>query len=307
MNTESNAISESPLESQVIAPTVISATRRMYWSVRRELLENRSLYIAPLAVAALAVFAFTLSTVVGIWEPPLRLHPTRPPNELAQPFEFAAALIMATAVIVSVFYCLDALYGERRDRSILFWKSLPVSDLTTVLAKVTIPLVVLPLVGFAIALVTQFLMLLAGSAVVLATGLSAAPLWTQLSLSQRSLLLLYHMVTVHGLWYAPFYAWLLLVSVFARRAPFLWAVLPPLAIGIVEKLAFNTSYFGHMLMKRLGGGPEAMSPSGSMPMDPAIHLTPGTFLISPGLWIGLAIATAFLAATVRQRRYQEPI
>ena len=126
---------------QEIAPAPIAPARLLYWSVRRELWENRSIYLAPLAVAALAVLAFTLSTVAGIWEPPLRLHHTGPPNELAQPFEFAAALIMATAVIVSAFYSLDALYGERRDRSILFWKSLPVSDLTTVMAKVSVPLV----------------------------------------------------------------------------------------------------------------------------------------------------------------------
>ena len=63
---------------------------------------------------------------------------------------------MGTTFIVGIFYCLDALYGERRDRSILFWKSLPVSDLTTVLSKASIPLVVLPLLAFAITVVTQF-------------------------------------------------------------------------------------------------------------------------------------------------------
>ena len=41
--------------------------------------------------------------------------------------------------------------------------------------------------------------------------------------------------------------------------------------------------------------------------DPMTHLTPGNFLSSPGLWIGLAIAAAFLAAAVRLRRYREPI
>ncbi len=308
MNTQANVMPGSPLESQGSATAVIPASRLLYWSVRRELWENRSIYIAPLAVAALALFGFTFGSIAGVWEPLLRLHAMRhSPDQGAQPFEFAAALIMATAVIVSVFYSLDALYGERRDRSILFWKSLPVSDLTTVVAKVSVPLVVLPLVGFAITLVTQFLMLLVASAVLLATGASAAPLWTQLSLTHRSLLLLYHMVTVHGLWYAPFYAWFLLVSAFARRAPFLWAVLPPLAIGIVERLAFNSSHFGHMLMDRLGGGAEVMTPVGGMPMDPGIHLTPGTFLVSPGLWVGFAIAAAFLTATVRLRRSQGPI
>ncbi len=106
-----------------------------------------------------------------------------------------------------MFYCLDALHGERRDRSILFWKSLPVSDLTTVLSKASIPLVVLPLLAFAITVVTQCIMLLLSSAVLLASGLSVATLWTQLSLFQMSLMLLYHLVTVHALWHAPIY-WL---------------------------------------------------------------------------------------------------
>ena len=80
-----------------------------------------------------------------------------------------------------MFYCLDALHGERRDRSILFWKSLPVSDLTTVLSKASIPLVVLPLLTFAITVATQWLMLLLSSAVLLVSGQSVATLWTQLS------------------------------------------------------------------------------------------------------------------------------
>src|ERR1700719_4587151 len=131
MNTHSNAVPEFPLESQVVAPSVLTATRPMYWSLRRELWENRSIYIAPLAVAGVALFGFSLSSIAGIWEKPLRLNPAQP----QAPYDMAAGLMMLTGIVVSVFYCLDALHGERRDRRILFWKSLPVSDLTTVLAK----------------------------------------------------------------------------------------------------------------------------------------------------------------------------
>jgi len=120
-------------------------------------------------------------------------------------------------------------------------------------------------------------------------------------------MLLYHLVTVHALWYAPFYCWLLVVSGWARRAAFLWAGLPLLAIGIVEKIAFNTSHFAAMLEHRMNGGAEAVTAPGSFPMDPMTHLTPGHFLSSPGLWTGLAIAAAFLAAAVRLRRYRGPI
>ncbi len=306
MNTQSNAMPES-FQAQSGAPGRLSATRPTYWSVRRELWENRSIYIAPLAVAALILFGFLISTIAGIWEKALKLDPAQQPDKLAEPYNFAALLIMFTTFIVAVFYCLDALHGERRDRSILFWKSLPVSDLTTVLSKASIPLVVLPLLTFAITVATQWIMLLLSTAELLVSRQSVATLWTQLPFFQMWLMLLYHLVTVHALWYAPFYCWLLVVSGWARRAAFLWAGLPLLAIGIVEKIAFNTSHFAAMLEHRMNGGAEAVTAPGSFPMDPMTHLTPGHFLSSPGLWTGLAIAAAFLAAAVRLRRYRGPI
>ena len=125
-------------------------------------------------------------------------------------------------------------------------------------------------------------MLLLSSVILSAGGLSVATLWSHLSLFQMSLMLLYHLLAVHSLWYAPFYGWLLLVSAWARRAPFLWAVLPPLAIGVGEKIAFNTSHFGTFLLHRLGGGTEAMTAPGTMPMDPTTHLTPGHIPGQPG-------------------------
>ena len=123
----------------------------MYWSVRRELWEHRSIYLAPLAAAAVSLLGFLTG---------LTLSPAHRHEGLDTPYEFAAVLIMGTGFIVGIFYSLDALYGERRDRSILFWKSLPVSDLTTVLSKFAIPLVILPLLSFAITVVTQFVMML---------------------------------------------------------------------------------------------------------------------------------------------------
>jgi ABC-2 type transport system permease protein len=311
VNTHSNAMPESPLESQVIAPAVISATRPMYWSVRRELWENRSIYIAPLAVAALILFGFLIGAthLPDRMRTALALDPMQQHELIAQPYNFAALLIMGTTLIVGVFYCLDALHGERRDRSILFWKSLPVSDLTTVLSKASIPLVVLPLLTFATIVATQWIMLLLSTAVLLGSGLSVRTLWTQLPWFQMALMLLYHLLAVHALYYAPIYGWLLLVSGWARRAAFLWAGLPLLAICIVEKIAFNTSYFVGMLQSRLSGGPEAAAfpVPGSAPVHPLGHLNPLNFLSSPGLWIGLVVFAAFLAAAVRLRRYQGPI
>jgi ABC-2 type transport system permease protein len=308
MTTPSNAVPES-LDSQRIAPATLSATRPLYWSIRRELWENRSIYIAPLAAAGVFMLGFLIS-LIGLPHK-MRALPALDPSHqreaVVMPYHFAAGLIMATALIVGVFYCLDALHGERRDRSILFWKSLPVSDLTTVLSKASIPLVVLPLLTFAITVATQLIMLLLSTLVLLGSALSEATLWTQLSLFQMSLMLFYHLLTVHVLWHAPIYSWLLLVSGWARRAAFLWAVLPVLAICVVEKIAFNTSHLAAMLGHRLAGGAEAVAFPGRFPIDPGMQLTPGKFLSTPGLWIGLVFALALLAAAVRLRRYREPI
>jgi ABC-2 type transport system permease protein len=310
MSTPSNAVYEPSPALQGITPATNPASAPMYWSVRRELWENRSIYIAPLAVAGLILLGFLISTLLLPHE--LRdstaINPIQQRMFLEQPYNFAALLIMLTTFLVAMFYCLDALHGERRDRSILFWKSLPVSDLTTVLSKAIIPIVVLPLVTFAITVVTQWIMLLVSSAVLAGHGLSLAPLWNHFLPFQMSLMLLYHLVAIHGLWYAPIYCWLLLVSGWARRAAFLWAVLPLLAIAVVEKIAFNSSHFAAMLGHRISGGREgAAFTAGAMSMDPLAQINPGQFLMSPGLWIGLAIAAVFLAAAVRLRRYRGPI
>lgn len=311
MSTPLNAVGESALESQRVAPAVMSATRPFYWSVRRELWENRSIYLAPLGVAAVflvgfAINAFRLSgKVLGL----SGIDPAHYREAIAAPYDIASGLMMLTTIVVSVFYCVDALHSERRDRSMLFWKSLPVSDRTTVLAKATIPLVVVPLLTFAIAVAMQFLMLLMSSAVLVAKGVSVGTLWTQLSFVQMSLLLLYHLLTAHTLWPAPVYCWLLLVSGWARRAVFLWAALPLVAIAGLEAIAFRTTHFAMMVASRLigGAGDTTISSPGVFPTNPMTHITPGRFLESPGLLIGLLVAAIFLAAAVRLRRYQGPI
>jgi ABC-2 type transport system permease protein len=276
--------------------------------VKRELLEYRSIYLAPLAFAGVILFGFVfvLARLPHTMRTLSSLDPAHQREALAQPYDVSAGLIMGAAFLVSIFYSLDALYGERRDRSILFWKSMPVSDLTTVLAKASIPVFVLPVLSFAITAVTQSIMLLLSSMVLLAGGFRVAPLWAQLQLPQVLLGLLYHLVTAHMLWFAPFYAWLLLVSAWARRAPFLWAILPPLAVGIFEQVAFHSSHFFALIINRFSGGSDAVaSMMGTFPFHPGMLLTVGAFLLAPGLWIGLLFAAIFLAAAVRLRHSRE--
>jgi ABC-2 type transport system permease protein len=309
MNSPSNPLSES-FGSPAGPPPVLRATRPFYWSLRRELWEYRSIYLAPLGLAGIALlaFMFVLVRLPHIMNKLSSLDLAQQRRALAHPYDFAAALILGAAFLVSIFYSLDALYGERRDRSILFWKSLPVSDLTAVLAKATVPLLVLPVLAFVITVVTESIMVLLSSMVLLASGQSVPALWSHLGLYQTLSGLLYHLVTVHMLWYAPFYAWLLLVSAWARRAPFLWALLPPFAIGIFEKIAFHSSHFAGLLLYRVGGGTEAdASMQHSLSLQSGMHPAPGRFLSTPGLWLGLLVTAIFLAAAIRLRRYREPI
>ena len=155
-------------------------TRPLYWSVRRELWENKSIYVAPLAAAAVLLFGYAISTITlpRRMQALQALDPGRQSATVTMPYNVIAGLVFVTAFIVAFFYCLDALHGERRDRSILFWKSLPVSDLTAVLAKASIPLVVLPLVVFAIVVAAHVSILALSTLVLAGNGPGLSTLWS---------------------------------------------------------------------------------------------------------------------------------
>jgi ABC-2 type transport system permease protein len=308
ITTQANTATEPPFHAHAVAPAGVAATRPMYWSLRRELWENRSIILAPLAVAALMMVGFSMS----LFQLPdrrravLLLDQAQQHAAIQKPYDIVAIVFIANAFIVGVFYCLDALHGERRDRSILFWKSLPVSDLTTVLAKASIPLVILPLFVFALTVVTQLTMLVMTTVVLFVSGLGGATS-ADWPFFEQSLILFYGLVVL-TLWHAPLYGWLLLISAWARRSTFLWAVLPPLAVAVIEKVALGSSHLGSLLAHRfLGHVPVAFDLRAKRDIDSLAQLTPGNFLSTPGLWIGLVVAAAFLAGAVRLRRERGPL
>jgi ABC-2 type transport system permease protein len=305
MSTQSNALPESFGSPRV--QTAALSTRPFFWSLRRELWENKYVYLAPLWSGGIILFVFLVSLI----RMPHRLQalsaldPVKQRDLIAAPYDYAAAFLMGVQMLVAIFYSLDCLYGERRDRSILFWKSLPVSDTTTILSKAVVPLAVVPLVTCAVSVATLWIMLLLNRAMLPSSGQTFALVWTQLALAEVSGLLIYHLLAIHALWHAPFYGWFMAISSWARRAPLLWAFVPPLAIIALEKILFGTSYFAKLLGDRLGGGAEGVSHS-DMPIDPGMHLTPGKFLTSSGLWTGLAFTAICLFIAMRMRRYRGP-
>lgn len=308
MSTQTSA-PQRPLEPAT-APTALSPTRHWYWSVQRELWENRWIYVAPLSIAALLLLGFLISTT-GL---PARMNqvagldPARQIAGVARPFSIVAFLLILSGFVVGALYCLEALHGERRDRSLLFWKSLPVSDRTAVLGKLTIPLLVVPMVVIATTLALQLVMVMASTLVLMATGSGAGLLWSRLPFVQMPLVMFYG-VFVHALWLAPVYAWILFISAWARRMPLAWVALPPLVLGMAEKVVFGSSLVGRLLRWRLLGAMSRAFDSSAVNVEPVLTLaqiTPLRFLLDPGLWGGLLVAALCVAGAIHFRRVREP-
>jgi ABC-2 type transport system permease protein len=316
MNTPSNAV-PGPSLAATAGPT-----RPFYWSVRRELWENRSLYLVPLIAAGVALIGFLWGSrhLPEKVREAAAVDPTVNHSLLTTSHDYVAALLILVTVITGAFYCVEALHGERRDRSILFWKSLPVSDTTTVLSKAAIPFIVLPVIAFCVIVATQFAMLLLGSLVLLSNGESPGVLWTQASVFGNPWVLIYGLITL-TIWYAPISAWLLLVSAWAQRVPIIWAVVPPLVLAAIERIAFGTSYVGSVLKSRLNGGfsqafivrtkeaAAAAQGDGHDRMAQAFNAIPdpAKFVSSPAVWIGVVVAAALLALAIWLRRRGDPI
>jgi ABC-2 type transport system permease protein len=125
-------------ESFVAPTTAPRPVRPFFWSVRRELWENRSLFIAPLVASAVMLIAL-IANAVQLPAGMQMLSAFSPDKQRAVVSGLYAGILIVVTVTMNItvfFYLLDALQGERKDRSVLFWKSLPVSDTTTVLSKV---------------------------------------------------------------------------------------------------------------------------------------------------------------------------
>ena len=283
--------------------------RTFLWQVRRELWEHRALWIAPLAVAAFAMLV-QLGAALTASDAGRAAALANPAG--AREFQILYSAMIGSVVIagllVGVLYSLDALQGERRDRSILFWKSLPVSDGMTVLAKAAVPLVVVPLIVFPIVVVSTLVMMGLQSLVWSLDGFDPAQLWARVDLPFLWLALLYGMPFM-ALWNAPLYAWILLASAWSRRLAFLWAAAPFAAILMVEHLALHHTPAHWLLERRIGGGvlqPYSANGEGMVWIERLSDLDPARLWSLPGLWAGVLLAGLFLYAAIRIRRSRTP-
>lgn len=286
--------------------------------VRREFWEHRALWVAPLVVAVLLLAAVTFGHV-GVELPEGAVVGRLNPEQKTALFALIRAIaipLYLVMLIVVFFYLLDCLYAERKDRSILFWKSLPVADSTTVLAKLIVALLVVPLGVYLLALVTD--LVFSGILALRLGGLAEHTLMWDfgLWLQVQGLMLVALLLAV--LWYAPIAAYLLLVSAWARRNVFLWAVLPPILALYVEEIATNTDYlkdfFGYRLVgvwEELGfgraiGAIESTLKSGGAPSTAGMDaFSAGSVLASVELWAGVIVAAAIVWGAARIRRYRD--
>ncbi len=302
--------------------------------VRRELWEHRAITLAPIAFGALFVLV-NLLAALGVIKIQIDAGDVdltglissldgRKAGALIQLGLAMVAISLNTVMVfVTSFYLLDCLYAERKDRSILFWKSLPVSDTRIVGSKMLTAAVAVPLVTLAVFMLASVSMYVitgltarfAGSSVILAAGPAAL---VEVTLAHA------YALAVQTLWYLPIFGWLLLVSAWSRRAVLLWAVLPPVAVNLVERIVFGTSHFANLLRERLVGVyPLAFNEdTGQQELawqyeDQVAHvdmhfsegllglIEPGRLLASPGLWGGIAVGALFFAAAVWMRRYRD--
>lgn len=297
-------------------------TRPMLTLLRREFWEHRALWVAPLVVSAGlligALFSranfptFSLPDTTQIQPEALEAMVSA---GVALMFGFVQYFVMS---IVLWFYTTDCLYSERKDRSILFWKSMPVSDAKTVLSKACIALIAVPLFVYAVTLLTTLaafgIWSIRGFA-----GSAPTPLWNGGAWLRAEGYSLAGLVSA-VLWYAPLTAYLLLISAWARRNVQLWAILPPLIAILVERIAFGSHYLSTWVLYRLGpgwqsqweqwlertfSGPYFNSSGGSSVPRLFDGFQPLHTFANVDLWLGLAVAAGLLFAAIRIRRYRD--
>jgi ABC-2 type transport system permease protein len=323
----------------------------MKWLLRREFWEHKgSMFWAPLIVGSLLVVLLGCTITYGIMAHGIPAHVTINGHTLPHvrldallPDEAkmligmvargmylgASTPLFAILTGVVFFYCLGALYDERRDRSILFWKSLPVSDPMTVVSKAVTAMVVAPAITLALAAAASLALLLIACVVLSAQGVNlfsallAAP---DLYLSPLRLAAL---LPVYIVWALPTVGWLMLVSSWAKSKPFLWAVGVPIVALVVIKWinAALESFSGQTLLlahyandvvARIhagivpgiwfvfqGHGPAGMRPTGNGADMSALVPQSYMSLAGPDAWIGAMLGVAMLYAAIRVRRWRD--
>lgn len=312
MTNDDDVLSPETSEA-LLAQRKTGMWRRFAWLIRRELWEHRSLLVAPAAAAVLAVVAHVLATLTISDADRLAGLADPEGDDFQSLYSAATGLILITGVVVGLLYSLDALRSERRDRSILFWKSMPVSDLMTVLSKAAIPLVVLPVFTAVLVIAASLIMITLQTLAWQMRGFDPRALWAELDLVWLWSAVGYGLPFM-ALWNAPVFAWLLMVSAWARRMGVFWALGPIVALLVIEHTVLHQTGAHWLIERRLGGWVlEPYTVSGAGHGDAVVwierfdQLDPLGLYTLPGLWIGVILAGLMIYAAARLRRSRPPL
>ena len=286
--------------------------------IRREFWEHRMLWIAPLVLVGI-YFCLCFVPGPGVIGIPKGIHiPDLGPERsvvalLGMQSVFTIFLVLLMGAVV-FFYLADCLYADRKDRSILFWKSLPVSDWIVVLSKAAVALLIMPLAIWALALLANLLayailwIRFHGTAVMPNFIRWDSGAWLRLNGNFLANIL------VLALWYAPIVGYQLLLSAWARSSVLVWTLLPPVALLLAEGWFHGTWNVAHFLGYRLFFGLFVHRPPPDFDVGPGTHNTvdsvlQGTNLLPAlsniDLWIGAAVGIVLVLAAIRIRRYRD--
>ncbi len=279
------------------------------WLIRREFWENKAIWIMPAVLGALLVLTSLFGTVTG------DIHVAGNGAASGIPLLLSGKVLLLSVSsiffmlmsIYSTWYLLDSLYADRKDRSVLFWKSLPITDTEVVLSKLLTALVVIPMVYWVAANLTA--LLVAFIVAVRAGAAIGSTLWHLDLWLQIEILWIYVIITA-AIWYLPVAAWLMLVSAWAKRAVLLWSALPLIAVLLVERWLFGSQIIAHLLLSRtFSGFLPAIFASRGDPTDTLVN-SPGPiwsvmdlagFVSSPAAWIGVLVGIALLYGAIQMR------
>ncbi len=327
--------------------------KTMKWLLRREFWENKgSFFWAPMVVALVMLtfvggtMAYALAKHGGLGDSlvvnghqmskaamvntlPLAAR-VQIADVIANTYLAAAAPLLAVLPVVVFFYCLSALYDDRRDRSILFWKSLPVSDQMTVLSKVVTALCVAPVITIAIGTAVSVLMIAIGLSASTLSGLHLFGLVLSNSSFYLAPFRLIGLLPVYVLWAIPTVGWLLMVSAWARSKVFLWAVGVPVLSLVLAKWAnfimseymgmtFNVNWFAHnVVIRGLAGlvpgiwlpfaqvDPKTLVNEAQHSVDAGSVFTQSWMtLTQPDVWVGVVVGCAMIFVAMRLRRWRD--
>ena len=325
----------------------------MKWLLRREFWENKGGFVWAPLVAALIMVVLVGGVVgyglasgkMGTENVTIRVegeevHTTsismakavtpeireRMASVAANNYIAVGAPVFFVLPIVAFFYCLAALYDDRRDRSILFWKSLPISDADTVLSKLVTVLVVAPLITIGVATAAALAILLFAG---IATSFHGVNLFGAVLTNVNFYLAPFYllgMLPIYILWALPTAGWLLLVSSWAKSKVFLWAVGVPLMAAVLLKwldfllgmtggLTINADWLINNVLEAIllglvpgtwfmGASDLPQPTSSGVPLLPMLSYSWST-LAKPALWGGVVAGVAMIFAAIRLRRWRD--